>query len=332
MKIKNILHYLPSSKSEMTSKEAYESRICAIAPIKKQPTGNDSQTIYYGLSTDFTQQTDAKFILSDKPVSLQYGKECNFILTNKKDLYKAVNTIEDLLAQDRLLTEYKNDMFEALIEKKSLSSILSKTFEYLENPIIVTDSRYRLIELYPDKKLNEPVWDSIREKGHAPQELMDQIESDQTKEKTLGSTYPFILNWGFAENFRRIAGKIHDDKRFFGVIGVLESYRSFKRIDLEIVHELSKIIRNQIVATNPPNEEEISYQQTLLTNLIDGDIEDERQLSNSLNMSGVRWNKPYQFVVIPFNINNFNLSVLRSLQKELLTKLQDAQATVHLSN
>jgi len=82
LKIKNILHYLPDSKSEMTSREAYESRICAIAPIKKQPAGNDSQTIYYGLSTDFTQQTDAKFILSDKPVSLQYGKECNFILTH----------------------------------------------------------------------------------------------------------------------------------------------------------------------------------------------------------------------------------------------------------
>ncbi|MBF7096779.1 helix-turn-helix domain-containing protein [Alkalibacter sp. M17DMB] len=223
-------------------------------------------------------------------------------------------------------------MFEAIIEKRNLRHILELTFKYLENPIIVTDSRYRLIDLYPDKRLNEPVWDNIREKGYATQELMNQIESDKTKEETLKRNFPFFLDWGFAGNFKRIARKISDGKNFFGVIGVLESYRTFKNIDLEIVESLNKVIVNILLDTDPPNAEESSYKQTLLSNIIEGDLADRNKLEYSFEISKTNWKPPYKIVDIPFDIKNFHISTLRNIQDTIIREIPKVQTTMHGSN
>ncbi len=332
MKIENILNHLESFRTDFIDIQVRDRDINEICHVSEFSKEKDSRTIYYGKAEEFTQRLGGMIIISDQPVHCQYGCECNFIIVDRDFLKSSIKIIKELLEQENKLVLYRSEVFEAILNKSDMRRILEITFKYLKNPITVTDSRYRLVELYPDKKLNEPVWDSIREKGYADQELMNQIESDNTKIETLKRNFPFYLDWGFAQNFRRIARKISDGKRFFGVIGVLESYEKFIRIDLEIVNSLSMIVLNLILETNPPNDESISYKQTFLSNLIEGDVYDSGKIDHAFKIGNFNWQAPYQIVNIPFDINNFNLSVLKNLQEDIMLELPYAQATVHESN
>lgn len=332
MKIKNVLNHIENYRTDFVNNHVWDYEVKKICHIKEAEENTDSDVIYYGKSKDFIQRISGKVIISDTPVTCQYGCECNFIIVKEESLDSIKKIIEELLENEHKLIMYKNEMFEELLGKSDLNRILEISFKYLENPIIITDSRYRLVNLYPDKKLNEPVWDTIRDKGYADQELMNQIESDHTKEETFKRNFPFYLDWGFAQNFRRIARKISDGNRFFGVIGVLESYENFERIDLEIVECLSMTIRNIILSTNPPTDESTSYKQTLLSNLIEGDVYDDKKLKSAFKIGNLKWNPPYRMVNIPFDMNNFNLSILRSLQDEILSNIKSAQSTVNASN
>lgn len=262
----------------------------------------------------------------------QYGCECNFILLPEHCLDEAASRIDTLLEQEPILIRYKNELLEGILEKKTLKEMLRISFRYLKNPIMITDSRYRLVELYPDKKLNEPVWDSIREKGYADQELMNQIESDHTKDEVLKRSFPFFITWGFAANFPRIGGKISDGRRFYGVIGVLETYGAFRPIDLDLVDCLCQVVQRFLQNTNPPTDDAESYKNTLLSNLVDGALTQSEDVVEAFRIGGIKWRPPYRIISIPVDLNQMSLMTLKRLQEEILQSMHHVQTTLHKSN
>lgn len=206
MKIKNLLRHLEEYQIDFVEPGVLERDITTLIHGSENINQKMDHVLYYGKPHELVSRINGQIFLTYEKSTHQYGCECNFILLPEHGLDEAVSRISTLLEQESILIRYKNELLEGNLEKKTLKEILKMSFRYLKNPIMVTDSRYRLVELYPDKKLNEPVWDSIREKGYADQELMNQIESDHTKDEVLKRTFLFY-NLGicgeFSENRRQ---------------------------------------------------------------------------------------------------------------------------------
>lgn len=331
MKIKNLLRHLEEYQIDFVEPGVLERDITTLIHGSENINQKMDHVLYYGKPHELVSRINGQIFLTYEKSMHQYGCECNFILLPEHRLDESVSRIVTLLEQEPILIRYKNELLEGILEKKTLKEILKMSFRYLKNPIMVTDSRYRLVELYPDKKLNEPVWDSIREKGYADQELMNQIESDHTKDEVLKRTFPFFITWGFAANFPRIGGKISDGRRFYGVIGVLETYGPFRPIDLDLVDCLCQVVQRFLQNTNPPTDDAESYKNTLLSNLIDGALTHSEDVKEAFRIGGIKWRPPFRVISIPVDLNQMSLMILKRLQEEIQQSLHHVQTTMHQS-
>lgn len=332
MKLKYILKHLGNCITDFIDSATEEIDIKRISHPDEKLEGDRGDVLFYGYSHEFSENTMGRIILTNKPVHCQYGCENNFIIVPEKELEKSIELIQELLSQEPVLIRFKNEMLDAIMENKSLSDILKTSYDYLKNPLIITDARYRLIDLYPDVKLNEPVWDEIRELGHASQKFMNEIESDNTKEVTLSRGYPFYLDWGFASDFRRIGIKISEGDKIFGVLGVLERFVEFQEIHRAISYILSNTIKFILQKEELPGDEESSYKETLLSNLIEGDVHDKKSLQEAFQISKSNWKPPYRLASILIPITSSSLMDLKETQETVMTGITSVQSTIRRSN
>ncbi|MFZ7121087.1 MAG: PucR family transcriptional regulator [Eubacteriaceae bacterium] len=331
MKLKNILNHLTWCKHDLIENNILDNDVKNIAHIKDYNKYQLDNTIFYGYFHEIDNTFHGKIIITEDIEDYMYGCESNFILMDTDYIEKSVNIIKDILAGESKLDTFKKEMFEYLLEGKDIHAFVKKTFEAVENPVIITDSTYRLISLYPEEKINESIYDSILEKGYVNQEIMNQIEFDHTKEETLKRDFPFHLDWGFAKDIRRIARRISNGNCFLGVIGVIESFREFRQIDLEIIEVLCKVINLLMINKNTPNDERNVYKQTLLANLIEGDIYDSKKLKKAFKLSSIAWQEPYRIITVPYDINNFSLVTIKNFQEDVLRESKRIESTIHYS-
>jgi sugar diacid utilization regulator len=293
----------------------------------------DSNTLYIckSLIQPSTSQSSKllNFMIENSDEGYSPLKNMNLIFVPNNQLKEMMDRTKEILKQEVIVKDAKERLFHETISGKEMtvSSLLQTAYDLLGNPVVLTSSTFRLIDMVPYKTLNDPIWDCLYEKRFLHQDYIMLLEADMTRKKTLESTRPIYLNWSWAEEIPRISGVIMDGNHVFGYLGVLEYNRPFIEADYEITNLLCVMFRNLLINNNSSNYDSLIMQQTFLANLLDGGVTSKESLEQAGTTINLRLRGPYSILVVPLSLSN-SYTNLQQIQDKLRTNI----ANIHLIN
>jgi hypothetical protein len=125
--------------------------------------------------------------------------------TNELEL---LNDVIDIFTANRRILESSFYLLRSLTKEKGLNNIIQIGSEILENPVILTDSSHKLMGYYSSAEVNDPSWENTVKFNYTPNEIVFLSIKEKLVDKIANSPLPIITGTGFAQNLRRIHGKI----------------------------------------------------------------------------------------------------------------------------
>ena len=186
------------------------------------------------------------FLIIGEPQDLPYLDRCNYIILkeNSISIFDIIKIIQSLLNFDDALSSFKEKLFYSIKDDLSISNMISIAFEYLNNPIMVLNSKYETCYFELGKTvLNEPVWEFQIKNNRPHPEYSLKYNKSRENRLIAESSYNHIVT--FFEgimNHREIAIPIKHIDFSIGRIFVLEVNRKITQSDIHILKTLAKMM------------------------------------------------------------------------------------------
>ena len=169
-----------------------------------------------------------------------------------------------------------------------IKKIADKAVEVLENPVIITNSAYKVLAINDaGAMVDDPVFCSALQSGYCSAESIRSFEYEGITEKVLQTENAFLLSTGLAEKIPRILAKVVANGKIAAYVGILQVKRKITRQDLDMTELLCQILRKEIerdaTLLDPTN---IIY-ESIIRELVAGQITTPFVLQERLKAS--RW-------------------------------------------
>ena len=186
------------------------------------------------------------FLIIGKPQDLPYLNRCNYIILKEDSIsiFDIIKIIQSLLNFDDALSSFKEKLFYSIKDDLSISNMISIAFEYLNNPIMVLNSKYETCYFELGKTvLNEPVWEFQIKNNRPHPEYSLKYNKSRENRLIAESSYNHVIT--FFEglmNHMEIAIPIKHIDFSIGRICVLEVNRDITQSDIHILKTLAKMM------------------------------------------------------------------------------------------
>ena len=186
------------------------------------------------------------FLIIGGPQDLPYLNRCNYIILKEDSIsiFDIIKIIQNLLNFDDALSSFKEKLFFSIKDDLSISNMISIAFEYLNNPIMVLNSKYETCYFELGKTvLNEPVWEFQIKNNRPHPEYSLKYNKSRENRLIAESSYNHVIT--FFEglmNHREIAIPIKHIDFSIGRICVLEVNRDITQSDIHILKTLAKMM------------------------------------------------------------------------------------------
>lgn len=331
MELTCLLDYI----SDVKLKKKLNQPDCEIKRIKAYVNEVDLEedTLYYCKADNYPHNpSNASLILEGFPGKPSIKGRINNLIWVEDQLELVIQRINEALDEDNIIIQVTKKFFNHLLSDEGINEILQTAYQFLENPIVITDSTYRLIGLYPEKKLGDRVWDHLYTEKYLQQDFVILFETDRTREKSLERCEPVYLNWSWAKEIPRLSGIIADGEKVFGHVGILEKNREIKKVDYKITNLLCKLLCNLLKRNNTPNAEPFILKQTFLVNLVAGGISSQETIDQAMLTAKLKLTPPFKLIVVPLQRNELNSGLLTNSLSWLSHKVNDIQIFTHEGN
>ena len=159
-------------------------------------------------------------------------------------IFDIIKIIQSLLNFDDALSSFKEKLFFSIKDDLSISNMISIAFEYLNNPIMVLNSKYETCYFELGKTvLDEPVWEfQIKNNRPHPEYSLKYNKSRENRLMAESSYNHIVTFFEGIMNHREIAIPIKHIDFSIGRICVLEVNRKITQSDIHILKTLAKMM------------------------------------------------------------------------------------------
>lgn len=134
------------------------------------------------------------------------------------------------------------------IDKPGFIPIIQCASKIFNAPIVFTDDKYNLISLYPVKKINDAVYDTLLEAGTLPLETITAFHEAYLNKP--GKRYdPFFEKDGLVKDSPRIFAEIYDKEKILGHIAIFINAKKVQPWQLEAATILTDTLRIKMTLT-----------------------------------------------------------------------------------
>lgn len=141
------------------------------------------------------------------------------------------------------------EIFHMNMDKPGYHSLIRSASEVFDAPIVFTDNQYRLISLYPAKKIGDFVYDTLLATGCLPDETISAYHNAYLKQP--GTRYqPFFEKDGLVEKHPRIFAEVYNEATIIGHIAIFIKEKNFEPWHLDAASILTSTLRIKINLTN----------------------------------------------------------------------------------
>ena len=146
-----------------------------------------------------------------------------------------------------MLEIYKE--FHKQMDKPGFRPLIQAAAKIFDAPVVFTDNKYQLISLYPAKKIDDDVYDTLLETGGLPEETIAAFHSAYLNQP--GKRYePFFEKEGLVKDFPRIFAEVYDEINILGHVAIFLKNREFEPWHLEATSILTQVLRIKINLSN----------------------------------------------------------------------------------
>lgn len=222
--------------------------------------------------------------------------------------------------KDNNLYEKKYKLYESLFEQNSIDGILNIAEIYLNNPIFILDTSYRVITRSNLAKLEN----SSIEMRNGENYLLSDTINLMKKNKCIDTIYKTNNSFFHTSDLNLIFCSIRVNDISIAYISVLQSNRNFQNEDLELTNILSRVLSIQIQKENLFISNSGLDEEYYLVDLLVNPIDNVDYVKKRLKHSNFNLNKHLIVLSIPFKQryvdyrHNFGLKQLLERLKHIL--------------
>lgn len=180
------------------------------------------------------------------PTYLQWWDRYNLILLeeDKCNIYSLLEKLQDLINMNSILNHLTKSLIDGISKNLSLDELTAIAYNYLENPIIITNSCRYLCSSYTNyDDINEPIWQSHISTGYANIDYLKNIYYDLNFRQSISFfNQPIMVDYHDIMNHRMLISSLKRENFNLAHICVLEVNKPFSKIDMEIINILDKIL------------------------------------------------------------------------------------------
>jgi hypothetical protein len=163
------------------------------------------------------------------------GSNIMLIYTTLK-IIEIFNVIQDILMEFWKFSVSSEKFLNAIAQEKGIQEIIDIGYEFLGNPILVTDLAHKVIA-YSNVNIENHPWNSIINTGYVTFNNVINQEFKEFLEKAKIDSSPILIHTQNEDTILRKA--INMENKLLGVINVIEYFKNIENTDIEIVKLLS---------------------------------------------------------------------------------------------
>ncbi|WP_459478891.1 PucR family transcriptional regulator [Clostridium saccharoperbutylacetonicum] len=282
-------------------------------------------TLYVGFISDLydicLNQSYVGFILiPDLPLKEDIHISGEFVIWDELISLEVLYDIVQIEFRKKVeLASNMSSIFSALIKGHSLKELIDIGTKILGNPIIVTNSAYKVLAM-SNFHIDEPFWEFARTHGYCCQDSINCYKNEGITKKVIESNIPVLFTDGVAKKINIISNKLTMGNQILGYIGVHAINKEFSPSDIDTVKMLSDIFT--VAIRTDIYEKAITHtvHEDIIIDLLNGEIPATIILSDRLHNANWSLKKYFCLVKIPLFKSDQSISFLDYLYTKLIER------------
>lgn len=227
----------------------------------------------------------------DMPNVLQIIGDYNLL-----DIYQHLQAVLNSYIQ---MNNKKEAMFNALQGNSGMKGIINIAYTFLENPIIVCDTSFSILECHP-KHENTLDFEIRNNKQYMKPESVMSMHREGLVERIFNEAKAFVAYRDTLE-FEMMYCQIRIQKNVVGYLCILGKNRSFRKDDYDFAEVLSRMISVEMQKSSFFAEKSGLKYEYFLTDLIEGNLEQPEFIKQRMIQLGHRERGSYWTMVLAFD-------------------------------
>ena len=178
-------------------------------------------------------------------------KNCNILILedNKINLYKLLENLQDIINVNADIIASSNSIIDAISQNECIGDIIKIIYNYLQNPIIISNSANYLCYHDGDNLTNDDtIWDDYIKYNYPDPYYLEKIYYDIKFGQSISSkSDSHIIDYLDIMEHRVLTCLIKINNLNIAYIYVLESNKPFTKEDMRVLNILGKILAPSII-------------------------------------------------------------------------------------
>lgn len=218
--------------------------------------------------------------------------------TNRDELYSACTRLIEI--QDEIV-EKRNDLLDSFLEDGTSQGIMNTISEIIDNPVMVIDNSFRVLEASDYEACSDLVWNESIRNGYCSYEFISQFNKLNEIDDIRRGESP-VLAGCLMSPMRRCIVTLFADKKPVGYFLSIEAHSSFDPVKMELIEQAARLIAREIVQSSRSRGVDPYHSSwDAIVNAIEGVPKSDKILKEYLRSEGLRSNSEYYVFLMSFD-------------------------------
>ncbi|RSK25768.1 hypothetical protein EJF36_02030 [Bacillus sp. HMF5848] len=211
---------------------------------------------------------------------------CSLIIVKNTCIFSVFNAVKTIYQSQYVFYKQSHQLYEGLVTKSSLLDVMEIGEKLLNNPIIVIDESFKVIQYTKRLHLTDEIWARNVAKGFCSYEFITEVNKLKALANSPDSHIPFSIEC-HANKIKKWVSKLYINKELKGYVIVPECYTPVTSEQLKLLGELAQIISFHL-NHHAESSMAISYgmlEEKLFVDLVANTIHSKDELESRLQAS-----------------------------------------------
>ncbi|WP_240839281.1 CdaR family transcriptional regulator [Acidaminobacter sp. JC074] len=261
---------------------------------------------------------------------------CLMTFSYDTDQIKLLNEISYSITKAIKNDAYLNRLFDDVIEKKGMQSLINRTAELLKNPVFLLNASYKVVNHSANETFEDASWDETLKKGYSTNEAIRLYRRNGVIEKLLKSENPIIVE-SLSGGQPMILSKISLENKMVAILAIVQSKERLDKNILSLVKRITAVLIIEIERDKSVLGFRKGTYKKILFDLIDGKMDSLELASRRLEMLKINKfpkfyaikiiaDKPVNTYYLKMYLNHlFSEGIILDREDELILLLPEAK-------
>lgn len=288
-----------------------EAVIKAIKLLKKNQMVFEPDILYLGRLTDLPSCSSLPCECNlvcleeeEEPMNFTPPSTINLaLIASAASLEDLLNEVQDILLDSSYFIRSSASLLNSIIQGRGLHYIMEIGSELLGNPIMLGDSRHRILAYSKCDDVEDAAWTEVRDTGYCTFEYTLKYDFKKLIEMSAISKLPVIGDLGPTCRTKRIFAKVVVDNKIVGHLAVLEHRKPFTSRDIEVVSFICDLLSSEM----QKNKHYLNTRNVMLENLLISLLREEYSSKEPVleRIKYLNWKLQGHLYVLAIKYNNY---------------------------